>query len=423
MSSATATRPADNILRPQTPLISRRSPLAGKRVAMVTFSPYPFDPRPRRAVDVLVKEGMSVDLVCLADGKGPRRESLHSVEVSRVPLKQRRGGKLTYAYQYSAFILISATIMALRSLNRRYDLVYVHNMPDILVATALLPKAFGAKVIIDLHDPMPELMMTIFGANAESWSVRLLRSLEKWSLKQASSVITVNIACKRIFASRSCDAEKIDVVMNSPDEQIFPFCVPNSHITTKSRDQRFVIMYHGSIVERNGLDLAVNALARVRESFPSAELRIYGAHTSFVERVLESAREKGLGQAVHYLGRTKLEDIARAVKTCDVGIIPNQRNPFTEINTPVRIFEYLALGKPVVAPHTPGIQDYFDKGSLLFFEPGNADDLAQQITRVFARPYEVAKIVKRGQEVYQAHTWAREQEVLLNRISRMLTSN
>lgn len=388
---------------------------------MVTFSPYPFDPRPRRAVDALVREGMSVDLVCLGDEKGPRRESLNGVEVLRVPLKRTRGGKLAYAYQYSVFILISSAIMALRSLTRRYDLVYVHNMPDILVVTALIPKAFGAKVIIDLHDPMPELMMTIFGAHAGSRSVRLLRRLEKWSLKRANLVLTVNIACKRIFASRSCGAEKIDVVMNSPDERIFPFCAPASHVSTKSRDERFVIMYHGSIVERNGLDLAVDALARVRESFPAAELRIYGSPTSFAERVLETARGKGLGHAVHYLGRTRLEDIAQAVKSCDVGIIPNQRNPFTEINTPVRIFEYLALGKPAAAPRTPGIQDYFDKESLLFFEPGNAEDLAQQIMRAFARPYEVAEIVRRGQQVYQAHTWKQERDTLLGRVTELLS--
>ncbi|MFZ0640138.1 MAG: glycosyltransferase family 4 protein [Candidatus Acidiferrales bacterium] len=417
MASSAATQSADIVSVAE---LSRRSSLAGKRVAMVTFSPYPFDPRPRRAVDALVKEGMSVDLVCLADEEGPWRESLHGVEVLRVPLKRNRGGKFAYAYQYSAFILLSSAIMALRSLSRRYHLVYVHNMPDILVVTALIPKAFGAKVIIDLHDPMPELMTTIFEASPESWSVRLLRHLEKWSLKRADLVLTVNIACKRIFASRSCNAEKIDVVMNSPDERIFPFCAPASHVSTKARHERFVIMYHGSIVERNGLDLAVDALAHVRENFPAAELWIYGSPTSFVERVLETARGKGLGQAVHYFGRTRLEDIAQAVKNCDVGVIPNQRNPFTEINTPVRIFEYLALGKPVVAPRTPGIQDYFDKESLLFFEPGDSKDLAQQIMRVFARPREVAGIVGRGQRVYQAHTWEQERDTLLHRVTELL---
>ena len=69
---------------------------------------------------------------------------------------------------------------------RRYDLVYVHNMPDILVLSSLVPKALGAKVILDQHDPMPELMMTIFDLNETSRSVRLLRWLEKWSIARAN---------------------------------------------------------------------------------------------------------------------------------------------------------------------------------------------------------------------------------------------
>ena len=78
-----------------------------------------------------------------------------------MPLKHPRRGKVEYALRYGIFILTSGSVFALRSLRRRYDLVYVHNMPDILVLSALVPKALGAKVVLDLHDPMPELMKTI----------------------------------------------------------------------------------------------------------------------------------------------------------------------------------------------------------------------------------------------------------------------
>ena len=74
-------------------------------------------------------------------------------------------------------------------------------MPDILVVSALVPKLLGAKVILDQHDPMPELMTTIFNLDKHSFGVRLIKRLEKWSIARANLVITVNIACKRIFAS------------------------------------------------------------------------------------------------------------------------------------------------------------------------------------------------------------------------------
>jgi len=394
---------------------------AGKRVAMVTFSPFPFDPRPRRAVEALVGEGASVDLICLGGDEAPKREILNGVNVRRLAMKHERRGKLEYGYRYGAFILVSSAIFAIRSLARRYDLVYVHNMPDILVLSALIPKALGAKVVLDLHDPMPELMMTIFNSTSDSKSVGMMKRLEKWSIARTDLVVTASVTFKRIFSSRSCSAEKIAVVMNSPDGRIFPFYpVKVGSPASQDRKERFVIMYHGSIVERNGLGVAIDALAQVREAIPAAELRIYGARTAFLDRVMEMARSKNLQDAVHYLGPKMLEDLVGEIEKCDIGIIPNQRNAFTDINTPTRIFEYLALGKPVIAPATLGIQDYFKPDSLLFFEAGNAGDLARQIEYAFSHPREVLDVVRKGQEIFLTHSWDSERETLLGRVSEIL---
>jgi glycosyltransferase involved in cell wall biosynthesis len=362
---------------------------------------------------------MKVDLICEGEEQSPKRESLDRLEITRIPIKHRRGGALSYAYQYSAFILISAGILARRSFRERYDLVYVHNMPDILVLSAMLPKLFGARVILDQHDPMPELMKTIFKMDEESFGVRLIRRLEKWSIARADLVITVNLACKRIFSERSCRAEKIGVVMNSPDEGIFPYRAARSYSIRKP-DQRFRMMYHGSLVERNGLELAVDALARLHKMTPTTELRIYGRSTPYLEQVMDKVRSLGLESSIQYLGAKKLEELAREIEDCDVGIIPNQRNTFTDINTPTRIFEYLALGKPAIAPRTPGIQDYFDTDSLLFFEPGDSEELAKTIEYAASHPEEVTSIAERGQQVYMEHSWQQEKEGLVSMVDGLI---
>jgi glycosyltransferase involved in cell wall biosynthesis len=388
---------------------------------MVTFSSYPFDPRPRRTVDALAAEGATVDLVCLGDDKAPTRETRNGISVLRIPLEHPRRGKIEYAFRYGLFILISGLVFALRSFRRRYDLVYVHNMPDILVLSSFVPKLLGAKVVLDLHDPMPELMMTIFNVSEDNRSVQLMKRLEKWSIARVDLAVTVNLACKRIFSSRSCCADKVAVVMNAPDGRIFPFREPAATAPATRVDTRpFVIMYHGSLVERNGLDVAIDALARVRESVPAAELHIFGRSTPFLDRMLESARNKGLQNFVHYLGSRHLEQLVTEIDKCDLGVIPNHRNAFTDINTPTRVFEYLALGKPVIAPSTLGITDYFNKDSLLFFEPGDAAGLAQQIVYAYFHPCEVLEIARKGQEVYREHTWDRERQTLLDRVSGIL---
>jgi glycosyltransferase involved in cell wall biosynthesis len=393
-------------------------PLYGKRAGVVVFSTYPFDPRPRRTAEALVRQGMRVDYVCLSDGKAPWREETNGMNIFRVPINHQRGGKLAYAYQYSAFILASAAILAARSRRPRYDLIVINNMPDVLVVSALLPKILGAKVILDLHDPMPELMMTIFGQPAGSKSVRLLKFLEKWSIARAHQVLVPNKACRRLLAARSCPEEKIAVMMNSPDESIFAFsrACPRAWPGKKA----LVAMYHGTLVERNGLDVAVEAFAIVGKKLPAAQLQIYGKATAFLESIMQSVRDRGLQQNVFYFGEKTLEQIVNAIDGCDAGIIPNRRNAFTDINTPTRIFEYLARGKPVIAPCTAGIQDYFHEDSLLFFEPGNAEELAQKIEFVTSHPEETMAITERGRQVYLAHTWKQESKMLAGVAEKLL---
>jgi glycosyltransferase involved in cell wall biosynthesis len=395
--------------------------LQGKKAALVVLSSYPFDARPRRTADSLVRQGMSVDYICTADGKAPWHETINGLNVFRVPIEHQRGGTLAYAYEYSAFTLAAAAILAARSQRRRYDLIYINNMPDILVVSALLPKMLGAKVILDLHDPMPELMAAIFAKDPNSTIIQLMKWLEKWSMAHADQIVTPNMACQRIFAARSCPEEKIGIVMNSPDESIFPLRSAYSRpLLHGDASHPFVVMCHGTLVERNGLDIAVQALAYIRTKIATAQLHVYGKATPFLERVMQSVRERGLQQNVFHFGEKPLEQIVCAIDTCDVGVIPNRRNAFTNINTPTRIFEYLARGKPVIAPRTQGIQDYFDEHSLLFFEPGNAEELARKVEFVAAHPKEALTITERGQEIYRAHAWKRERETLVRLVGRLL---
>ena len=395
--------------------------LAGKCCAMVVFSSYPEDPRPRRAVSTLLAAGMTVQLLCEAKPGAPRREVAERLAITRIPLKHHRGGVLSYLYQYIGFTMIASMILLWRSIAHRYDVVYVHNMPDLLVFCSVVPKLLGAKVILDQHDPMPELMTALFGLEENSAAVRLVRTIERWSLRFSNRVITVNLRCKALFASRSCRAEKISVVMNTPDDAIFPFRSASTYpLKARSSGEPFVIMFHGSMVKRNGLGLAVSALARVLSSLPHAVLRVYGVATPFLEEVLREADALGVAHAVEYLGPKTLEQLADEIQTCDVGIIPNEWNTFTRLNTPTRIFEYLFLGKPVVAPDTPGITDYFSPGTLLFFEAGNVEQLAAAILGVHADPVTAAEVTARGQEICRRHNWRSERDLLVRVVADLV---
>jgi glycosyltransferase involved in cell wall biosynthesis len=405
------------------PATVRTRRLRGRRAAVLLFSHYPADSRPRRAAEALAAQGVDIDLICLReDNRQPAHETYGNINVRRVRLKRHRGGKLRYIAEYVAFIAASFFYLGRRSLTQRYDLVHVHNMPDVLVFSAIIPKLLGAKIVLDLHDPMPELMQTIFHLSKDSLSVAILKRLEKWSIRFADLVLTVNLACKKIYSSRSCEPGKIKVVINSPDDGIFRLRHADAPVVNGKNgngSDPFVILYHGSLVHRNGFDLALESLENVQKAIPSVRLKVCGARTAFFEQVMKSAQQRGLDRNIDYLGPCNLNQIVEAIENCDLGIIPNHRNIFTEINTPTRIFEYLALAKPVIAPKARGVQDYFGDNDLIFFNLGDADDLARKIEFVYSHPVDAAETVKRGQAVYLSHTWSRERLTLLNSIGEL----
>jgi glycosyltransferase involved in cell wall biosynthesis len=233
-------------------------------------------------------------------------------------------------------------------------------------------------------------------------------------------VFTVNVACQEVFASRGCPREKIRVVMNAPDEAIFTLRAPTS--APRDEDRPFVIMYHGTIVERSGLDLAVAALAIARHTLPGIELRICGHATPFLDVVMDRVRRSGLERNVRYLGEKSHEEIVAAIDDSDIGVIPNRRSPFAEMATPTRIFEYLARGKPVVTARARGVRDYFAEDALFFCEPDDANDLARVIAHVFEHPTETERSVRRGQEVYLAHRWGEERRGLVGCVANLLAA-
>jgi glycosyltransferase involved in cell wall biosynthesis len=371
------------------------------RIASVVFSYYPADPRPRREAEALVEAGMSVDVICLRGDGEQHEEQVNGVNVVRLPVIRTRKGKLNYLWEYGSFILLASYKLSMLYIMKRYHAVHVHNMPDVLVFSALLPRLGGAKIILDLHDPMPEVYMTKYFIPGSHPAIWVLRILENLSIKFANVVVTPNTAFRNLFISRGCADRKIHIVMNSPQENIFK---ADSNNVSGIHKKDFIIMYHGAIMERNGLDTALSAILAIKKEIPNLKFEVYG-DGDFVNQFLKLVRELSLKSTVHFYGYRPLEVIAEVIRKIDVGIIPNKMSPFTNLNLPTRIFEYLSIAKPVIAPRTKGILDYFDSDSLYFFKPGDPQSLAERIIDVYQNVAQRQEILNRGMKVYQACRW------------------
>ncbi|HZR19649.1 MAG TPA: glycosyltransferase family 4 protein [Verrucomicrobiae bacterium] len=414
-------QPTSSALTVSPPPTSTRPPrFAGTRVIVVVFSYYEKDPRVRREAEALKRAGADVEVICLrAHLDDVLRTEIEGVRLQRIPLKRRREGKIIYAYQYAVFLLAALFRVSLWSMKKRGGLVHIHNMPDILVFSALLARVRGAKVVLDLHDPMPELMRSINDLPESHWLIGALKRLEKWSISFAHFVLTPNIAFKELFVNRGCPSDKICVVMNSPEEKYFHRA--STSFPEPKRTGSFTLIYHGLLEQRSGADLAVRALPLVRKQIPDVHLHIYGDRTQFLDETIRFAAEIGVQDCVTFHGFKPLNEIVAAILAADLGLVPNRLTPFTQLNLPTRIFEYLAMGKPVVAPRTKGVLDYFTEDELMFFEPGNSEDLAGRIVWAFEHPQELLKFVEKGAKVQQAKAWQFEQDRFLHTVDQLLS--
>ena len=135
-----------------------------KRIAMVAYTHYESDPRVRREAETLAERGDEVTVWCLQSEGTQAFDRIEGVDVRRIAISRYRGGKaLAYVGSYLQFFAMSAANMSVQHRRAAFDIVHIHTMPDFMVFTAIWPRLTGAKVILDMHDLMPDLYAVKFG--------------------------------------------------------------------------------------------------------------------------------------------------------------------------------------------------------------------------------------------------------------------
>jgi len=304
------------------------------RAAMVVFAEYPQDIRVRREAESLIEAGISVDVICTRKIDEPRTENFNNVSIYRIRLNRKRGSKLRYVFQWTYFFICAFFKLSSLHLLKHYQIIHIHNMPDFLVFSSLLPKLTGSKIILDLHDPMPEVYMTKFSLNESNFMIRTLKLIEKFCIKYADIVITTNIAFRDLFVKRSCEYRKIHIIMNSPQENIFINKRSNSNKNIPEKKHNYEIIYHGHIFEMHGLDTALDAINLVREQIPNLILHVYN-DGEFLPTIKKKVRTMNLDDIVVFHGKVPVEEIACAISNVDLGIVPNKMTTFTNVNFPI----------------------------------------------------------------------------------------
>jgi glycosyltransferase involved in cell wall biosynthesis len=371
------------------------------RVCMIGFTQYRTDPRVRREAEALVQRGDSVDVICIRAEERDGRRSVDGVRLYEVWTPRYRGSNLLmYLAQYLVFFVVASLRSTWLHSKKRYDVIEVHTMPDFFVFTAAIPKLFGAKVLLDVHDLSPEMYQSKFGLAPSHWFVRLLRWIERRSVSFADRAIAVHEPHLDVLTRHGNPKEKFEVLLNVADSRRFP-----PRTTEPAPDAPFKLVYHGTIAPRHGLDVAVRAVDLARREIDRMEFTIIGAGDD-VPRIERLIAELSLEDVVQLSTKAvPVEDLAPFLEDAHVGVVPIRHDDFTKYMLPLKLLEYVALGIPVACSDTETIRAYFDDGMLAFFRPGDERDLAARLVELYRHPERRQALAQRAYMFNERFSW------------------
>lgn len=367
---------------------------------MLAYAHYINDARIKAYVRTLKDNGHRIDVIALRSEGEAAVEEDSTGSIFRIMEKYQGGRKILYGWSYLIFFLKAFFFLIRRSLSDRYDVVHVHNMPNMLVFSALVPKLLGARLLLDVHDLMTVNYMAKFNASESDLPVRML----KWE-QRISAMFVDHVCCaddnQQDYLADHCfvPREKITVLMNLPNPQLF-----RQLPTMKSKqDGAFRMVYHGTIAHRLGIDLILRAVAQVADQIP-VELWMYGAG-DYLPEALALSSELGLEGCVHFSRSFfPVEKIPEIVSGMDLGIIGNRRNlACDKYMLPVKLLEYVYLGVPVIAPRLEVIHRYFDESMLRYYEPENVGQLSEAIVDLYHNGAERARLAQAARDFYRIH--------------------
>jgi glycosyltransferase involved in cell wall biosynthesis len=283
-----------------------------------------------------------------------------------------------------AFMLL-ALLLVWRLTGRRYPTLYVR---DAVCAAWLcaLRHLHGSRVIYEVHD-----LEASHPSKASRWPRafwrRFLPWLDRVALTRSEGLVSLTEAFKGWAASKGLrHPERVTVIPDAYDPEVYFPSDPRSARAELGLPQGVPIVgYTGLTFAYRGLDLLVEAFAQVRHRHPGALLVLVGGRTHEIAELKELARWCGIpDEKVLFPGQVSQPVSARYLNASDVLVIPDTVTTMTA--SPLKLFEYMAVGKPIVCKDMPALREILDDDSAAFFESGSVEALAAALTSMLDDP-------------------------------------
>jgi|LQYC01.1.fsa_nt_gi Glycosyltransferase len=385
------------------------------RVCMVAYAFYETDTRIRRYAESLTAKGGQVDVIALRQNGQSRFETIGGSNVYRIQervVDEKR--KWDYFFRVLLFFIRSFFFLSVQHMRSPYALIHVHSIPDFEVFATLVPKLTGAKVILDIHDLVPEFYGNKFNAQPDSLIVKALIFIEKMCCAFADHVIIANDIWAEKLCKRSVNPAKCTALINYPDLQIF--FRPHGDLRV---DNRFSLIYPGSLNHHQGLDIAIKAMAMVKEEIPCVCLHVYGDGPEKINLNTQITELK-LDNIVQLHNPVSLSEIADRMASSDVGIVPKRADSFGNEAFSTKVMEFMAMGVPVVVSDTKIDRFYFNESLVMFFKSGDERDLAEKIVTLYHKPVLRQTLAKNALQFINNNSWKAKESMYFRIINSIL---
>lgn len=393
--------------------------MASVRVAAIAFDWYPWDVRVRRMAEAAMDAGYDMDVICLRRGGEEAFELYNGVRVYRVAMDRGFGRSLpATVLEWLRFMAHAAVRVTWLHLKRHYDVIIVHNMPDFLVFAAVWPKLLGAKLVLDVEDPSPELMAAKASGRRRTILTTFAALQERVSAAFADHVVTVGWTVEELLLRRGVPKNKVTLILNSADPKIFP---PERRAPAAAGcgvgKRPFVVMYYGTLAERSGVATAMRAVKLALTNAPNLRLDIMGRGEE-LPALRALAQELDISDHVVFLEPRTPERVADFVVSGDVGIIPYHADAFGDLVLPTKAYEMAWMGRPIIASNTRALRSMFRPQSVRLCDVVSPECFAEAILDLYADPQKRAHMIVSASEDYEALRW----EPMCKRYQELLAS-
>jgi glycosyltransferase involved in cell wall biosynthesis len=386
---------------------------AGKRVLMLLENnPYSQDIRVKREARALAGAGYMVTVICPRSKKGKPFEIVEpNIHLYQYPPPGGGGGVLSYLWEYSYSTLMMFLISLRVLLREGFDVIHAHNPPDTMWPIAAFYKLLGKRFVFDHHDLSPEMFFARFGNKSSKLLFTTLVLFEKLTCRLADHVIATNESYKRMEMERGgVPAERITIVRNGPDER-FVLAPQAPELRQKATT---ILGYVGIMGPQDGLDYLLRSVQHLVYTLkrPDVFCVIIGKGDA-LPQLQAYAQELGLGQHVWFTGWVSDEDLLRYLSTADICLDPDPSNPFNDRCTMIKMMEYMALGKPIVAYDLPEHRVSAGEAAV-YAQPNDELAFAQKIAELIDEPERRKQMGQIGRSRISARlAWAHQEKHLL----------